>query len=76
MKANMDRGNMSRSYLDDDKAGEIIELTIYKLQSFLDFLRDRGFGKLIEIGGMNNQQQQQHPDSAEIEKHKSRVNSM
>ena len=73
----MDRGNMSRSYLDDDKAVEIIELTIYKLQSFLDFLRDRGFGKLIEIGGMNNQQQQQqHHDSAEIEKHKSRVNSM
>ncbi|RMZ99904.1 centrosomal of 78 kDa-like [Brachionus plicatilis] len=44
---------MNRTMLDDDKALEIIELTLYKYQNFLDFLRNAGFGKLIDIGEMN-----------------------
>lgn len=48
---------MNRTLLDDDKALEIIELTLYKYQSFLDFLRNAGFGKLIEMGDLNQQQQ-------------------
>lgn len=50
---------MNRTLLDDDKALEIIELTLYKYQSFLDFLRNAGFGKLIEMGDLNQQEQQQ-----------------
>ncbi len=49
---------MNRTLLDDDKALEIIELTLYKYQNFLDFLRNAGFGKLIEIGEMDQKQEQ------------------
>jgi hypothetical protein len=60
--------HLNRTLLDDEKALEIIELTLYKYQNFLDFLRNSGFGKLIEMGEMNQQneqnllllQQQQH----------------
>jgi hypothetical protein len=48
---------MNRTLLDDDKALEIIELTLYKYQGFLDFLRNAGFGKLIEMGDMNQKHQ-------------------
>lgn len=44
---------MNRTLLDDDKALEIIERAFYKYQNFLDFLRNAGFGKLIDIGEMN-----------------------
>ena len=46
--------SMNRTVLDDDKALEIIELTLYKYQNFLDFLRNAGFGKLIDIGEMTH----------------------
>lgn len=36
------RSNLSKSVLDDDKALEIIELTLNKYQRFLDFLRNAG----------------------------------
>lgn len=48
--------------LEDAKALEIIELSLLKYQNFLDFLRNTGFGKLIELGELNQQrlvQQQQ-----------------
>ncbi|CAF0863953.1 unnamed protein product [Brachionus calyciflorus] len=54
--------NMNRTLLDDDKALEIIELTLYKYQNFLDFLRNAGFGKLIDIGEMTQ------PDKKKISK--------
>lgn len=44
---------MNRTLLDDDRALEIIELTLHKYQQFLDFLRNAGFGKLIEYSGIN-----------------------
>ena len=56
-KSNPNQSNLNRTLLDDDKALEIIELTLYKYQSFLDFLRNAGFGKLIEMGDMNQKQQ-------------------
>jgi hypothetical protein len=49
----------NRTMLDDDKALEIIELTLQKYQNFLDFLRNAGFGKLIDMGEMNQQMLQQ-----------------
>jgi len=48
--------NMNSTLLNDDKALEIIELTLYKYQSFLDFLRNAGFGKLIEMGDLSQEQ--------------------
>ncbi len=48
--------NMNSTLLNDDKALEIIELTLYKYQGFLDFLRNAGFGKLIEMGDLNQEQ--------------------
>lgn len=60
-KQNQNTSTLNRTLLDDDKALEIIELTLYKYQNFLDFLRNAGFGKLIDIGEMN--QQQQHSNS-------------
>ena len=58
------QSTMNRTLLDDDKALEIIELTLYKYQSFLDFLRNAGFGKLIEMGDLNQQEQQQQGTKA------------
>lgn len=52
-------GNLNRTVLDDDKALEIIELTLHKYQNFLDFLRNAGFGKLIDINEMNQLEQQE-----------------
>ena len=54
---------MNRTLLDDDKALEIIELTLYKYQNFLDFLRNAGFGKLIEIGELDQKQEQNKKQS-------------
>lgn len=45
---------LSRTLLDDEKALEIIEITLQKYQKFLDFLRNSGFGNLIEIGEANS----------------------
>lgn len=42
---------------------QIIELTLYKYQNFLDFLRNAGFGKLIEIGEMDQKQEQSKKQS-------------
>ena len=44
---------MNRTLLDDDKALEIIERAFQKYQNFLDFLRNAGFGQLIDIGEMH-----------------------
>lgn len=51
--------NRTSTNLDDEKALEIIELTLLKYQNFLDFLRNTGFGKLIELGEFNQQRQLQ-----------------
>jgi hypothetical protein len=61
-KKSTHQGNTStlnRTLLDDDRALEIIELTLYKYQQFLDFLRNAGFGKLIEYSEINQEQQEQ-----------------
>ena len=39
---NMSRSNLNKSLLDDDKALEIIELTMHKYQKFLEFLKNAG----------------------------------
>ena len=54
--ANNNTSSLNRTLLDDDKALEIIELTLHKYQQFLDFLRNAGFGKLIEYSEINNQE--------------------
>jgi hypothetical protein len=54
----LNQSNLNRttsSYLDDDRALEIIELTLLKYQNFLEFLRNEGFGKLIEFSEMNQE---------------------
>lgn len=62
---------MNRTLLDDDKALEIIELTLYKYQSFLDFLRNAGFGKLIEMGDLSQEQQNNPVKQKNSQKNKS-----
>lgn len=39
---NVRQTNLNKSILDDDKALEIIELTLHKYQKFLDYLRNNG----------------------------------
>lgn len=51
--------NRTATNLDDEKALEIIELTLLKYQNFLDFLRNAGLGKLIELGEIHQQRQQE-----------------
>lgn len=41
--------NLNRTLLEDDKALEIIELTLYKYQNFLDFLRNAGLGVSLTL---------------------------
>lgn len=55
----MSNQTMTTSNLDDEKALEIIELTLLKYQNFLEFLRMSGFGRLIELGELNQQRIQQ-----------------
>ena len=61
---------MNRTLLDDDKL-EIIELTLYKYQSFLDFLRNAGFGKLIEMGDLSQEQHHNPVKQKNSQKNKS-----
>lgn len=52
----------SSSILDDENALNIIELTLFKYQKFLDFLKNAGFGKLIEMNEMSQLEQFQQQE--------------
>lgn len=56
--------NRTATNLEEEKALEIIELTLLKYQNFLDFLRNFGFGKLIELAECNQQRQEQLKNTA------------
>lgn len=64
--------NRTATNLEDEKALEIIELTLLKYQNFLDFLRNAGFGKLIELAECNQQRQEQKQHS---QQHQSQLKS-
>lgn len=54
---NMSRSNLNKSLLDDDKALEIIELTMHKYQKFLEFLKNAGLGKLIQMAELESEKE-------------------
>lgn len=46
--------SLKSGLLNDEKALDVIELTLNKYKKFLDFLRTSGYGKLIDFGDQIN----------------------